>query len=375
MNLSRQNFELIRIVISSIIGITAFAMMMPLTTLILAERGYSPSTIGFFAAIPMTTIFIGTFVLNYLLTKFTAGQIYFFSFVLPLFTILIFITSDNFYLWCLANMCIGLYATVRWVITEAMILEFAPEKKRGKFLGIYETFLGAGFALGPFILSQIGVDGSAFKVLSALYILSIILVLKVPKLNKNDEHRKVKKFDFRILRKIFLIVLLAFLGGFYENGLSNISSVYSLTFNVSAEQAAQVAAIIGFGSFACQYIAGVIADKYSFRTLNVSALLILIFSTSSILIWREFELLKVIAFIWGGVGGAVYTICMVKLGSKFRGTNLMLTTSALVSAYTFGAIISPAIGGVAIRLDSYFGLPILLTTITLVVLSFTIFKR
>jgi fucose permease len=66
-----------------------------------------------------------------------------------------------------------------------------------------------------------------------------------------------------------------------------------------------------------------------------------------------------IAFLWGGVGGCLYTLSMINVGSSTSGNELINSTSVLVLAYTIGGVLSPLLGGLILDISPKIGIILL----------------
>ena len=70
----------------------------------------------------------------------------------------------------------------------------------------------------------------------------------------------------------------------------------------------------------------------------------------------------VVAVLWGGAGGGLYTVAMIDIGHRHQGVALVSATSVLVMSYTFGGMMAPALGGAALQWSPQWGFPALLAT-------------
>jgi TRAP-type C4-dicarboxylate transport system permease large subunit len=68
----------------------------------------------------------------------------------------------------------------------------------------------------------------------------------------------------------------------------------------------------------------------------------------------------VIAFLWGGAGGALYTLAMVEIGHRHKGVALVNATAVLVLSYTVGGTLAPVLGAAALQWDAQRAFPALL---------------
>ena len=115
-----------------------------------------------------------------------------------------------------------------------------------------------------------------------------------------------------------------------------------------------------------QWPIGMLADRVPYQKLLRISLLVLIFSTACAWVgWQSLTLWWLSALIWGGVGGALYTLAMISVGHQFRGANTARYASASIAAYTLGCITGPFMTGAAYDFDPRRGLTALLFAIAL----------
>ena len=55
--------------------------------------------------------------------------------------------------------------------------------------------------------------------------------------------------------------------------------------------------------------------------------------------------LRIKGFTLGGVGGAIYTLCIIDMGNRLSGASLVKAISALVISYSIGTACAPVLGG------------------------------
>ena len=67
-----------------------------------------------------------------------------------------------------------------------------------------------------------------------------------------------------------------------------------------------------------------------------------------------------IALLWGGAGGGLYTVAMIDIGHRHQGVALVSATAVLVMSYTLGGMMAPALGGMALQWSPQTGFPLLL---------------
>ena len=166
------------------------------------------------------------------------------------------------------------------------------------------------------------------------------------------------------MRAVPLLVLIAFAGGVFEAGLGSVSAASASAAGASLSQAASIAGAIGIGSFLCQIPAGLAADRFPLRSVFTGAALLLLAASGALFfVGRAPWLLWGIGLVWGGVGGALYTLTMVEVARVFAGG-----AAALITGYTAGGTLGPAASGAAVQVGGLTGLAGLLTVLALATL-------
>ena len=74
-------------------------------------------------------------------------------------------------------------------------------------------------------------------------------------------------------------------------------------------------------------------------------------------------LAAVVAFVWGGAGGSLYTLAMIDIGSREQGITLVNSTAVLVLSYTLGGTLAPALGAAMLDWAPVVGFPALLLAV------------
>ena len=139
---------------------------------------------------------------------------------------------------------------------------------------------------------------------------------------------------------------------------------------MSLSAAASVAGAIGVGSFLFQYPAGWVADHVALRWVFRGAALTLLLASACFRYAAEWPwLLWPVGFVWGGVGGALYTLCMVQVAHVFAGRGAAGGAAAIITGYTLGGMAGPLASGAALQWAGPPGLSGLLGTLALLALA------
>jgi hypothetical protein len=72
--------------------------------------------------------------------------------------------------------------------------------------------------------------------------------------------------------------------------------------------------------------------------------------------------------VWGGVGGALYTLAMVRVAHEFAGRATAAGAAAIITGYTFGGTVGPLASGSALDWGGVGGMAAVLCALALATL-------
>jgi len=361
-----------RIGASGVVSVVGFAALIPFAAIRLESLGHSAAAIGAFSALPWLAILVVAPFVPRLVRRFGGDRLFVWGALAASPLPLVFAMTANYAVWCAANFAIGLIAAMRWIVSEAWVADLAPPDRRGRVVGLYETFLGASFAAGPLLLllldpatDQPALAGAALWFAGWIFATGLSPAPPATGDGRNREHGFAA-----VLAAIPAVLVAAGVGGIFEVGLAGIGSYWALTLGFGASLAAALAAALGTGSFVAQYPAGWLADhasashveRIAFAVLTaVSLLAVFVAGTPAGAI--------AVAVVWGGIGGGLYTLSMIGVGQRFSGPALMRATSAVVFAYTLGGTIGPSLIGAALDALPRDGMPLTLAFLSAAALA------
>jgi MFS family permease len=377
--------------ITTTLVVASFSMFGPVLAVLLQQRGYGTAMVGAFAMIPFGCVALLIPLMPRVFARFGIGRAYVVGMVLETLSTLGYVLLDSFGGWCLAAVVGGVGAAALWNATEALLAEHAPPHQRGHVMGLYQTLLGAALAAGPFVpvllrwQPQTTLMAATLVQLCALVIGLSVRAYQPSSLEpSNVEHPSAERSPtvasrqpgtdlegamaaqvlcpvesqihttWQALRRVPALALIAFVGGVFEAGLSSVSAANGAELGLALAQAASIAGAIGVGSFAFQYPAGFAADRHSLRSVfGAAGMLLLVaslaFAAAPHLQW----LLYVTAVLWGGVGGALYTLSMISVAHQFNASMgaqaVAAGTAAMITGYTLGGAVGPVISGSALQ--------------------------
>ena len=142
------------------------------------------------------------------------------------------------------------------------------------------------------------------------------------------------------------LVWAAVVGGVFEVGLGTITTAYGSEIGLNLAAATSIAGALGMGSFALQYPLGWLADHVASRRLFAIGAGVLAASGVAFAFATQWPaLIWVCAALWGAVGGALYTLSMIRVAHDFADSSALAGTSAMIAGYTVGGSVGPLVSG------------------------------
>ncbi|HET6787731.1 MAG TPA: MFS transporter, partial [Aquabacterium sp.] len=121
---------------------------------------------------------------------------------------------------------------------------------------------------------------------------------------------------------------------------------YGSQIGLTLAAATSIAGAVGIGSFVLQYPTGWLADHVRSHRLFASGAVLLLLSALAFVQAAHWPaLIWVCALVWGAVGGALYTLSMIRVAHDFADTSALAGTSAMIAGYTAGGALGPLVSG------------------------------
>ncbi len=358
---------------STLFEMTGIMMLSPLLILLLKQADVSTTVAGLFAAASWLGIFLVTPFASLITQSLGRRRCLWLATLLPLLTSTGYLLTDNLAIWFALELIASVAGGLRWVLAESYIAEFAPPEQMGRYVGMYATLMGLTFVIGPAVLAWVGTaDHIAFWIVIGLLATGTALTVLVPAIQPAaDQHTSLVGWKglWHALSLHPLVMLVGFVGGFFELGLSSILPLVGLNLHLDASASALLVALSGFGGILLAMPSGMLADRFANPergrrrlmgvlafALLVSALLVLALHNWPGLVWP-------IALIWGGAGGTLYTLTMTDIAAREKGITLVNSTSVLVLSYTLGALVASSLSGALIDWSPGLAFPVVLIAV------------
>lgn len=320
------------------------------TVLVIIQKyaGYSEFTIGVVASFgPLGLIFSGFFTTK-LLKKFGFYKIIFIATSIQGLCITImleFLNPINLAFWFFI---LGMMGGLTWMTMDTWVNVVSNNSNRGKSIGIYNSSVTTGLAMGPLIVGLFGISDRGPLIICLLLIfLKIGVLISIKKyVNQVSIPDQSTKMKFSIIFISPFIFLAIFFAGIEDSAFLSLFPAFMINDFFSEKQIGIYIFVGGIFGVLCQPFVGALSDHFNKRLLvfalllaHVSWLILLKFSNSN-------EILIIIALMISGFAStSLYTVTLAYLGERINVSDIAFATSLFIIIYEIGEYIGPIIVG------------------------------
>ncbi len=283
---------------------------------------------------------------------------------------------QNVWFWFPARLLLGFGISGLYVTSETWINIMGSAETRGRLMGIFATSLSLGFAAGPFVLIGTGSEGwppflAGIGIVSAAAVLLMPVFRRLPDMGQ-DQGGSILSFLPLAPALLAIVGLVAA----FDQALLSLFPVYGAAKGLAEREIAVAMTVWAAGNILFQIPIGWLADRWSRRgtmgflcAATTAGALLLPFTVASP--W----LLCALLFVWGPSSYGVYTLAIVELGSRFRGTMLLAGNSAFAVLWGIGGMTGPPAVGLAIDRGGPDGFSLGLAAIYLALLPLVLLRK
>lgn len=286
-------------------------------------------------------------------------------------SVLLMAFVENIWLWLMLRFLVGAGVSIHWVVSETWMNAVVQERNRGMVMSLYVTSIAAGFALGPIMLTVVGVEGvlpfAAVAAMTALTALPMVLIRKlVPPLSL-----KSKGSVIRLAREAPTIFAAVMCVGLVDAAFFTFLPLYGLRIGLEQEIAITLLTAVFAGNLLLQVPLGWLADR-----VNRRGLLVVLGMISTVCPFLAAWTLSIgataaypVLVLWGGASFGLYTVGVTMLGERYKGGELVAANAAFVMTFELANLVGPPVSGWAIEVWEPTGL---LAYMALVAASFVV---
>ena len=340
----------------------AFGMSYPLLSLLLEQRGYSAYLIGLNAAMVPLGILVFSPWIPALARRFGAKGCNIVAALVIALCLVLYRAIDSLSVWFALRLMQGMASAVLYVLSEVWLVRFAGDRYRGRVVSVYASLLSASFAIGPFLISVLGVEGwTPFLVGVAVLLIGTVPLVFVREPRSpvpDDQEQGLSVWRFAPLAPVLLFTVAVF--AVMDASLMALMPVFGLERGLSFETATLLLSAFVAGNAVLQYPIGMLADRFDARAVTAGCAAVCAASFVALpltvgTVWQW----PVVVF-GGATGFGIYTVSLKALGDRFSGDVLVAGTSAVGVVWGGGALIGAVLGGWSMTAFGANGLPLML---------------
>ena len=349
------------------------------TVLVILQKyaGYSEFLIGFIASFgPLGLIFSGFFVTK-LLKKFGFYKIIFISALTQGLCIILML---EFFHPINLSMCFfifGIMGGLTWMTMDTWVNIVSNNSNRGKSIGIYNSSVTTGLALGPLIVGVLGTSSRiplivcmtlvGFKIISLISIKKYVNQVIIPE--------QSSKMKFSILAISPFVFFAIFCAGIEDSSFLALFPAFMINDFFTDKQIGLYIFIGGLFGVLCQPFIGALSDNFNKRII----IFLLLFSHICWLMLLNFSnsnpyLIIFALMISGFASTSLYTVTLAYLGERINVTDIAFATSLFIIIYELGEYLGPIIVGLNMKIYGNSGFIYTLSSFVIVCIIFGIIR-
>ncbi|TVQ35389.1 MAG: MFS transporter [Geminicoccaceae bacterium] len=331
----------------------------PLFALLLERQGVGATVIGLNAAMmPLGLIAAAPFVPD-AARRIGARRLAVLACLLLAAALLVMGASEVLWVWFIGRFLLGIGINAIYVVSETWLNLMIPRAQRGRWLALYATMLGAGFAAGPALLLATGIDGFApfFVAIVFALVTAGLIVAAHDRLPRFHIEHGMTLFAFMPLAPLLLAAVAA--AAAFDQAVLTFLPLYTLAFGASETAAKLAITALALGNVLLQMPIGWLADRVSRKAATLTCTFATVAGAALLpAVAEPGPWLWLLVFLWGGFAYGTYTVALVELGDRFTGSTLLAGNAAFAMMWGMAGLVGPTASGIAIDAIGPNGLPL-----------------
>ncbi|RWQ33248.1 MAG: MFS transporter [Mesorhizobium sp.] len=349
----------------------------PLFTLLMQRQGMSPALIGLSAAMmPVGLILSAAFVpaavrlvgaRNLAVGCSLAGALCFLGIGY----------LQDWVAWFIIRFLVGVVINPLYVLGEVWALSLAPPTRRGRVMGVFNTLLGAGYAAGPLILITVGTSGwpPFVAAISGFALCALILRAVSSKLTGFEDDGQVSGGIVGFAKLAPALLLAVLVAAAVQQSTYALMPVFGTGYGLPEATLAALVTALSAGNILLQIPLGLMAERFGGRAMIVFCALATAACALSLPLLITTPLVWPVLVVMGAVGYGVYTMALVELGSRFKGTALVAGNAAFALMWGAGGIVGPPGAGALMQGIGPLGLPAVIAGLDALLIAFALYRE
>ena len=349
------------------------------TVLVILQKyaGYSEFLIGSIASFgPLGLIFSGFFVTK-LLKKFGFYKIIFISAITQGLCIILML---EFFHPINLSMCFfifGIMGGLTWMTMDTWVNIVSNNSNRGKSIGIYNSSVTTGLALGPLIVGIFGTSSRIPLIICMILVgFKLISLISIKKfVNQVIIPEQSTKMKFSILKISPFVFFAIFCAGIEDSSFLALFPAFMINDLFTDKQIGLYIFLGGIFGVICQPFIGALSDNFNKRII----IFLLLFSHICWLMLLNFSnanpyLIIIALMISGFASTSLYTVTLAYLGERINVSDIAFATSLFIIIYELGEYLGPIIVGFNMNIYGNYGFIYTLLSFIIVCIMFGIIR-
>jgi MFS family permease len=348
----------------------------PLLAIILERQGVPGWLNGLSASSQMLAILAIAPLGPRLIGRFGTVRVMAFGIVGMVVGLLLLPVFPNVWAWFPIRFLIGLSAELIFVGGDIWINQIARDETRGRLIGVYGTFLHAGFAVGPATIAVVGSDSWFALYLGVGIVVCGLIPLALSGGSAPPVEGKPRSRMLYFFRIAPTLMIAALMFGLIDSTVLALLPVYGVQKGLDAETASLLLTMFVMGGVVGQIPIGILADRMDRKLLLTWTTLIAMLSIGVLpfVIGNPTQTWAVM-MVMGVSVGSFYVIAMAMIGIRFKGADLVSINASFVFLWGLGDVVGPFISGTAIDVWGPDGLPVTGAVVCALFLVFIVSRR
>ncbi len=343
------------------VGMT-LGLTIPLIALNMAGAGASATLVGINTAMPAVAVMVTAPLAPRLIARLGTVPTLVLGCLVSALALVLFPFLESLPAWFVLRFIMGLGLALQWVVSETWLSRIALNSSRGRAVSLYATLWAAGLAVGPLLLSAIGIEGARpYFIAGGLLLLAALPPLVgrhcVP---AGGVRADGGGWSWALFGVAPGTILAGFTAGFAEISLMSLLPLYGEGVGLVQSAAVLMVSVFAAGGLVWQLPLGWLADLLGpGRVLLAASWLSLLFAAGfDQVAFAGSGLLWPLLFLWGGATSGYYTLGLTEIGHRFAPADLAHANVLFIVAYTAGTVAGPSIVGGALDVWPRHGLPL-----------------
>jgi MFS family permease len=363
---------------------------LPLTALVLTDRGLGPEVVGWMTAATAAGGVISTLASPAATLRYGRRFVMLFCVAVAAASVISLQYVDSLWGWGTLRAVFGASMAPLFVIGEAWINSLPGDAVRGRVVAIYTTSFTLCQVLGPLLTGALAnLPQHAFLICGAVFLLGLpgIALARdathapgtaTPNGTRVRNGASVGDKDaaaswWTILRTAPAIVAGAALFAAFDNIVLSFLPLFALDRAFGPSRALAAVAVVFIGDATLQFAAGWLADCFGHarvHRLGGLALCVLL----PLMPWMIVVpgLWELYLFLLGGVAGSVYTLSMVSSGERFSGAALLRASGLIALTWSLASSVGAAATGIVMQ---HFGSSAMTAVLFIMAIGFVLSSR